>query len=162
MGEAGELLRGSRGRVETRAAATGRRNPVRLDSFGVGGRGEQSRDQATAGGHLRQGRCRPGRPLVPLSLQRPAHRSRLDRTGQRVTVGHRLPQPYRHLQVEHVPEYARGDAVPIQGKLQPGATPRRQSSIHFRPFRYSLVCCKTKTLSNGVELRARLASTRYC
>ena len=51
------------------------------------------------------------KPLVPVPIQRPGGRQRLDRAGERLGVGNGLPEPHRHQQVEHVPEHVGGDAI---------------------------------------------------
>ena len=77
------------------------------------GRGQEPGDQEGAGRIVRRRRQGTRRAALPVPVQRARHRQRLDRPGECLGVGHRLPEPHRHQQIEHVPEHVGGDAVPV-------------------------------------------------
>ena len=68
--------------------------------------------------------------IPSVAPQRPRRRQRLELAGEQCEVGHRLPQPHRHRQVEHLRQPPGGDQVHLHGQRQPG--PATQWSEHLR------------------------------
>ena len=59
---------------------------------------------------------------VSVPIQRPGGWQRLDRAGECRGVGHGLPEPHRHQQIEHVPEHGGGNAIQFARVRQRGET----------------------------------------
>ena len=68
--------------------------------------------------------------IPSVALQRPSRRQRLELAGEQCEVGHRLPQPHRHREVEHVREPPGGDEVRLHGQRQPGPATQWPEQLH--------------------------------